>query len=72
MMDAATDHSTINERLKAKVAAMTAKEREAFVELMYATDAPTPEMLDKFTLIMLGDSGPADAAEGYFLILLTE
>jgi hypothetical protein len=63
MMDAAMDHSNINERLKAKVAVMSDEEKEAFVERMYTTDNPTPEMLDEFILIMLGDSGPADAPE---------
>lgn len=41
----------------------TDSEREACVESVYATDSPTPEMLDEFTLIMLGGNGPADTPD---------
>jgi hypothetical protein len=52
------EDSTANTRLRARVAAMTDSEREACVESVYATDSPTPEMLDEFTLIMLGGERP--------------
>jgi hypothetical protein len=57
-----SEHS-IKALLRAKVAAMCDIEKEAFVELMYTTGTPTPEMLDEFTLIMLGETGPADTPE---------
>ena len=62
-MDAVMDHSTINERVKARVAAMTDAQKEAFVESVYEMTSPSPEVLDEFTLIMRGGNGPADAAE---------
>jgi len=41
--------SAQNAKLRAKVAAMNDDEKEAFVEGLYATCSPTPEILGEFS-----------------------